>query len=656
MLLKATTTLLSLSAFLSSAVNAAGIVRRAENRDVSEWLAAEVPIAVGRMLAHVNDDGAVVAGAVAPFTPDAYQEYWVRDGGFTLLAVIEDYKSGGEDAKRAQTVVDKMNRHFEWTKAVQETARVTPDNKHNPVNPERMPASLRLGYTKFSLSTKQPVTDWANPQYDGPALRALCFIRWANITKDYAKYYNSDSNAKSVIKSDLEVVANALDQVNGIEPWEEIVGVHFFDLAISYRALVEGADFAAARGDGGAADFYRSQAAKALNKLNAFWDGKKFKSTLNGSGGGANEGAVLKQKVKNFMDISTVYSFNHALLPTFPHTNPQAQATFSQHLRAFTTPEFIPQEQPKIPSVWWAGINSELDFNGRPINPAVGRYPEDIYDGKLYHYQDTNGAGFWFLATNAMAEFLYRAADAHYTSGVIEITDVNREFWNLIKVPGVTGNRRITLAAEPGLFNDAVARLVDHGDRFLRRTQKHTDKDGYLSEQLRADNGFQQGPADLSWSYASVVTAGVARRAALAHIGNVATPVDTCAVVADNKKVDCHPDPNVTVGSCLLKGCCWQKSTIQGVPWCFNPSPLVVDPPAPSTVVPSPTSTVIPPPTSTVIPTSTPTPSPKSCNLQDAAKKDCGYAGINESQCVAKGCCWKPSTPNSKTPWCFVAA
>jgi len=44
-----------------------------------------------------------------------------------------------------------------------------------------------------------------------------------------------------------------------------------------------------------------------------------------------------------------------------------------------------------------------------------------------------------------------------------------------------------------------------------------------------------------------------------------------------------------------------------------------------------------------------------SCALSDSAKTDCGYSGIDESGCLAKGCCWVPAGYNSITPWCFYS-
>jgi len=43
------------------------------------------------------------------------------------------------------------------------------------------------------------------------------------------------------------------------------------------------------------------------------------------------------------------------------------------------------------------------------------------------------------------------------------------------------------------------------------------------------------------------------------------------------------------------------------------------------------------------------------CSVSNADKKDCGYAGINETGCLQKSCCWDPRSQGSSTPWCFYA-
>eukprot|EP01013_Petalomonas_cantuscygni_P031379 TRINITY_DN57584_c0_g1_i1.p1 TRINITY_DN57584_c0_g1~~TRINITY_DN57584_c0_g1_i1.p1 ORF type:complete len:512 (+),score=89.60 TRINITY_DN57584_c0_g1_i1:36-1538(+) len=44
----------------------------------------------------------------------------------------------------------------------------------------------------------------------------------------------------------------------------------------------------------------------------------------------------------------------------------------------------------------------------------------------------------------------------------------------------------------------------------------------------------------------------------------------------------------------------------------------------------------------------------QSCDMPGPYRVDCGYVGIDQEKCVAKGCCWEPINPNpSNYPWCF---
>ena len=42
-----------------------------------------------------------------------------------------------------------------------------------------------------------------------------------------------------------------------------------------------------------------------------------------------------------------------------------------------------------------------------------------------------------------------------------------------------------------------------------------------------------------------------------------------------------------------------------------------------------------------------------SCGVDNSMKADCGYFGIQESDCLSKGCCWYAVNDGGKTPWCF---
>jgi len=91
---------------------------------------------------------------------------------------------------------------------------------------------------------------------------------------------------------------------------------------------------------------------------------------------------------------------------------------------------------------------------------AIGRYPEDRYNG----YATDQLGNPWVLATAGVAELFYRM-----------------------------GEQKV-------------------GDSYLARVIYHRNPDGSLSEQINRFNGYMQGAPHLSWSYASFISARLARR------------------------------------------------------------------------------------------------------------------------------------------------
>jgi glucoamylase len=97
---------------------------------------------------------------------------------------------------------------------------------------------------------------------------------------------------------------------------------------------------------------------------------------------------------------------------------------------------------------------------------AIGRYPEDVYDGFGF-----SGGNPWFLTTHAFAEYYCRLAQANPSQ---------REF------------------------------LRSRGLDFLQRTLDHRNQEtGEMSEQLDRRNGYLTGVSHLTWSYASFITAAL---------------------------------------------------------------------------------------------------------------------------------------------------
>ena len=106
----------------------------------------------------------------------------------------------------------------------------------------------------------------------------------------------------------------------------------------------------------------------------------------------------------------------------------------------------------------------------------LGRYPDDIYDG----YARGGIGNPWVLTTCGAAEVLYRRAAE---------TPSKKEF----------------------------SELVTQADGMLLRIREHVDSDidFHLPEQINLVTGKPQGAPDLSWSYATLISALRARQTAL---------------------------------------------------------------------------------------------------------------------------------------------
>jgi hypothetical protein len=67
-----------------------------------------------------------------------------------------------------------------------------------------------------------------------------------------------------VIKADLDFVAGNWRNQFGCDLWEEVRGTHFYTRLVQYRALVDGAAFAAGLGDSNGASIYSQQASEMV--------------------------------------------------------------------------------------------------------------------------------------------------------------------------------------------------------------------------------------------------------------------------------------------------------------------------------------------------------------------------------------------------------
>jgi len=99
--------------------------------------------------------------------------------------------------------------------------------------------------------------------------------------------------------------------------------------------------------------------------------------------------------------------------------------------------------------------------------------------------------------------------------------------------------------------------------------------------------------------------------------GNSRVSFSEC-VVDTWQKIDCG-FLGITDEQCKGRGCCWQNSEVDGVPWCYHSNSKTLD----------------------------------QCFMLESERAECGFYGINDDECVKRGCCWLPSN-FANTPWCFA--
>lgn len=377
------------------------------------------------------NNGAIVASP-SRHNPDYYYD-WVRDSAIAMGLISQRYQTAHQ-IKDKQRLLQYVN----WVELTQ--------NQDTPHGVDI------LGEPKFYLSGQVYSGAWGRPQNDGPALRAMALIIFANTLLDNGQsdyvsehlYQSSlDSLSMGAIKRDLEYIAHHWQEAN-FDLWEEVYGDHFFTAMVQRRALLQGAKLASRLDDHSAALFYRQQAEALKQRLGQHLNQKTglIDATLSPHPGPQKLkeldsavllGVLLTQGEDNFIDLDNAYLKNtiRALYEHFKDAYP---------------------------------INVSM-------NDAIlfGRYPGDTYDG----YQ-TNGQGNpWFILTATMAEYYYLLAH------------------QIVSKHGVTQQSK------------QMAKL---GEAYLRLV-KRFGPELSMKEQINLYTGKQQGADSLTWSYTAVLRA-----------------------------------------------------------------------------------------------------------------------------------------------------
>nr|GAT49309.1 glycoside hydrolase family 15 protein [Mycena chlorophos] len=432
---------------------------------VAAYLATESPIAKAGLLANIGPNGADSEGAKAGVViaspsntnPD-YLYTWTRDSSLVFKLLIDQFVTGSDT-----TLLGQIQNFVSAEATIQQVS-----------NPSGTVSTGGLGEPKFNIDETAFTGAWGRPQRDGPALRATAMIQYANWLVKNGSTSNVVSNLWPIIKLDLDYVMADWNMTT-FDLWEEVDSSSYFTSAVQHRALREGATLATTLGQASSiASGYTTQANNILCFMQSYWNPSGGYMTANTGGGRSGRDANTA--------LASIHTFDPAAIcdsATFQPCSDRALSSLKVYVDSFR-------------SLW--SINSGIASNAAV---ATGRYPEDTY----------MGGNPWYLTTAAAAEQLYDALIVWEAQGELNVTSVSLAFFQQFLSTVQVG----TYASSTSTYTTLVNAVQSFADGFVAIIAKYTPSSGALSEQFSNTNGAQVSAVDLTWSFASILTAQIAR-------------------------------------------------------------------------------------------------------------------------------------------------
>ncbi|KAI1745469.1 family 15 glycosyl hydrolase [Xylaria scruposa] len=441
-------------------------------RAVNDFIATEEQVALDQLLCNIGSTGChsqgVASGLViaspSKDSPD-YWYTWSRDAALVLKAVVERFAHKYDGSLQTEIV----------NYIVAQAKLQTVSNPSGSLSDGR-----GLGEPKFNVDGSAFTGSWGRPQRDGPALRAITMIGYSKWLVQNGYTSTATNLIWPIIRNDLAYVAQYWNQT-GFDLWEEVQGSSFFTVSAQHRALIEGS--ALAKTLGSSCNACDAVAPQVLCFLQTFWSSSSGYALANinvNNGRSAKDANVI---------LGSIHNFDPALkcdAATFQPCSDRALASHKVIVDSFR-------------SIY--NINSGISA-GSAV--AVGRYPEDVY---------YNGNP-WYLNTLAAAEQLYDALYVWQTTGSVTVTSTSLAFFKAL-VPSVTAG---TYASSSSTYTSIYNAVFLYADGFIDKVSQYAASNGSLAEQYDRNSGVPLSARDLTWSYASFLTA-VARRAGVVPVG-----------------------------------------------------------------------------------------------------------------------------------------
>ncbi|KAL7919963.1 glycoside hydrolase family 15 protein [Trichoderma austrokoningii] len=435
-------------------------------RSASSFLETEVPIALADLLCNIGSAGSCAAGANSGIViaspsktnPD-YFYTWTRDSALVFKCIVDTFVNS-----YSASLQTEIENYINAQAIVQGISNPSGSLSGNGAG---------LGEPKFNVDETAFTGAWGRPQRDGPALRAIALITYSKWLINNGYQSTANSIVWPIIQNDIGYVAQYWNQT-GFDLWEEVNGSSFFTVANQHRALVEANALATTLGR--SLPYAQNQAAQALCFLQSFWSPSQGYIIAN-----INQNNGRSGKDSNTL-LGSIHTFD-------PEGNCDASTFQPCSDRALANHKVVVDSFRGI-----YGINSGIP-EGTAV--AVGRYPEDSYQG----------GNPWYLNTLAAAELLYDALFQWNRIGAITVTSTSLAFFKDLDSSITVGTYSSSSSTYTTLYNA----ISNYADGFVNNVAQYALSNGSLAEQYNRNNGQPLSANDLTWSYAALLTAAARR-------------------------------------------------------------------------------------------------------------------------------------------------
>ncbi|NIX77540.1 glycoside hydrolase family 15 protein [Microvirga terricola] len=470
---------------------------RSAAEELARWMDAELQVAATAIFQGVSathlvmerssfgekivpKPGSIVAAPATDLSggdPD-YFFHWLRDSSLVMDALrILHMRHAWEGAHQGfrdfvRFGLDLTGLDGTWLS--QETIRkgINPDFLKYVRSDEdlaRATGEALLGEVRYNPDGTLDIIKWSRPQNDGPALRALCVLRYLQVGERFGEQPTVD-----LLMKDLAFIERCC-----MEPcydlWEEELGHHYYTHLVQMAALEDGARWLIQSGDEGQGNRLLAVAQTLRRSLDLHWSPeKRFYLSRTDS----------PRNTRKDLDASAILAVLHANRAEGAHSvlDPKIHATVEKLENLFAR-EYR--------------INDPLP-HGR--GPAMGRYADD-------HYLS---GGAWYMTTLGTAEFYYRLTERIAAGCELECCEDNASFLTRVVGDGTATTQPSTREAR----RKFAGAFLNRGDAFMLTVKDYTPASGELSEQFDQSTGRQTSAKNLAWSYAAFITAYDARQRA----------------------------------------------------------------------------------------------------------------------------------------------